>query len=149
MPTKIARTDQTIIGFTRKWFVPAARVAIFIIFFYFGVLKLVGQSPASPLALALTDRTIGANHFDVAFKLLAIYECVIGVLFLLPKATRIVIPLLLIHLLVVCSPLILVPHMAWIRPGVPTLEGQYIIKNVLLVVLAIGIAAQTPPLKNK
>jgi len=43
----------------------------------------------------------------------------------------------------------LVPHEAWTKPFVPTLEGQYIIKNVVLAALAIGIAAQTPPLKQK
>lgn len=146
---KITAIDKQIIEWTRVSFMPVARAAIFIIFFYFGFLKLINQSPASPLALALTAKTIGAAHFNLAFKLLAVYECLIGVLFLIPKATRVVIPLLFIHLLVVCSPLILVPHLAWVKPFVPTLEGQYIIKNVLLIALAIGIAAQTKPLPTR
>lgn len=146
---KITKIDQQVIEWTRVSFIPVARMAIFIIFFYFGLLKLLSQSPASPLALALTAKTIGAVHFTLAFKLLAVYECLIGVLFLIPKATRIVIPLLFIHLLIVCSPLLLVPHLAWVRPFVPTLEGQYIIKNVLLIALAIGIAAQTKPLSRR
>ncbi|MEO6513312.1 MAG: hypothetical protein ABIR37_01360 [Candidatus Saccharimonadales bacterium] len=38
------------------------------------------------------------------------------------------------------------PELAWVKPLVPTLEGQYIIKNVLLVAIALGVAAQTKPL---
>lgn len=138
--------DLEIIAWLRRWFLPLARIAIFIVYFYFGILKLLGDSPASPLAHALVNRTIGAAHFDLSFNLLAIYECVVGVLFLIPKATRVVIPLLVIHMLIVCSPLVLVPHEAWVKPFVPTLEGQYIIKNVAIIAVAIGIAAQTPPL---
>jgi uncharacterized membrane protein YkgB len=138
-----------IIEWLRRSYIPLARVAIFIVYFYFGILKLVGESPASPLAKALTDRTIGGQYFDIAFMLLAIYECIIGLLFLIPKATRIVIPMLFVHLLIVCSPLILVADQVWVKPFVPTLEGQYIIKNVLLIAVAMGIAAQTRPLIKK
>jgi uncharacterized membrane protein YkgB len=143
---KVRNLDLEIIRWLRLSFLPLARVAIFIVYFYFGILKLFGQSPATPLAAALTAKTIGLQYFHVAFMILAVYECVIGVLFLIPKATRIVIPLLFIHLIIVSSPLILVPHLAWVRPFVPTLEAQYIIKNIAIIALAIGIAAQTKPL---
>ncbi len=91
---KIKDLDKLIIKSTSGAFIPVARVAIFIIFFYFGVLKLIDQSPASPLAMSLVSQTIGAQYFDITFKLLAVFECLIGVLFLIPKATRIVVPLL-------------------------------------------------------
>jgi uncharacterized membrane protein YkgB len=144
---KIKNIDRTIIKWLRVSFLPIARIAIFIIYFYFGALKLFGQSPATPLAAALAAKTIGIQHFKLAFNLLAIYECIIGILFLLPKATRIVIPMLFIHLIIVCSPLILVPHLAWVKPFIPTLEGQYVIKNIAIIALGIGIAAQTKPIR--
>lgn len=125
---------------------PVARVAIFIVYFYFGLLKLLDVSPASPLASALTAKTIGMQYFHTSFIILAIFECVIGVLFLFPRATRAVIPMLFIHMAVVCSPLFLVPSEAFTQAFVPTLEGQYIIKNVVIIAVAIGIAAQTKPL---
>ncbi|HEY1646065.1 MAG TPA: hypothetical protein VGF75_06940, partial [Candidatus Saccharimonadales bacterium] len=128
---------------------PLARVAIFIVYFWFGILKLFNQSPAIPIAKALAAQTIGLAHFNLALNILAVLECLIGILFLFPKATRIVIPLLVIHLAVVCSPLVLVPHLAWSRALVPTLDGQYIIKNVVIGALAIGIAAQTKPLQKR
>lgn len=110
---------------------------------------MTGASPAGELAEALTAKTIGLDWFDVSYKLLALLECVIGVLFLIPKAVRIVIPLLFIHLLMVCSPLILVPELTWQSFMVPTLEGQYIIKNVAIVALAFGVAAHTKPFGSK
>jgi uncharacterized membrane protein YkgB len=111
----IKTLDLAIIERLRRSFIPLARIAIFIIYFWFGILKLFNLSPASPLAQALTAKTI---------------------------------PMLVIHMIIVCSPLILVPHLAWSKPFVPTLEGQYIIKNVAIIALAIGIAAQTRPLKR-
>ncbi len=145
----IKNIDIKIIKWLRAAFLPMARIAIFIIFFWFGALKLLDLSPAGPLADALVTKTFGVGNFDVLFQILAIFECIIGILFLFPKFTRIVIPLLFIHMAVVCSPLFLVPELTWSKPFVPTLEGQYIIKNVAIIALAIGIAAQAPPLLKK
>jgi hypothetical protein len=35
----------------KRSFVPLGRMALFVIYFYFGALKLIGQSPAAPLAV--------------------------------------------------------------------------------------------------
>lgn len=137
-----------LISFFRRTFSPFARISIFLVFFWFGLIKLLGLSPASPLAEALTSKTVGLQYFDILFYVLAVIECVIGILFLLPKATRVVIPLLLFHMLIVCSPLVLVSEYTWQQFGVPTLEGQYIIKNAVVVAVAIGIAASAKPLRQ-
>lgn len=142
-------TDEKLIGFFRRTFEPVARFSIFLIFFWFGLIKLLGFSPASPLAEELINRTVGLQYFDALFITLALLECAVGILFLLPKLTRVVIPLLLVHLLIVCSPLLLVPSYTWQSFLVPTLEGQYIIKNVVVIAVAIGIAASTKPLASK
>lgn len=147
--TKITEIDLKLIAFFKRAFLPVARFSIFLIFFWFGLIKLLGLSSASPLAEALTAKTVGMQYFDPLFYSLALMECVIGILFLFPKATRIVIPLLLIHMLIVCSPLILLPDYTWQQFGVPTLEGQYIIKNAVVVAVAIGIAAYAQPLAHK
>jgi uncharacterized membrane protein YkgB len=139
--------DLRVIAFFKRTFAPVARVSIFLIFFWFGLIKLLGLSPASPLAKALTEKTVGLQYFDALFMVLAVVECVIGLLFLFPKMTRVVIPLLLVHMAVVCSPLVMVPQYTWQSFLVPTLEGQYIIKNAVVVAVAIGIAASTQPLK--
>lgn len=141
--------DLRLIAFFKRSFVPVSRGALFVVFFWFGMIKLLGLSPASPLAEALTAKTVGMQYFDTLFIILALVECLIGLLFLLSKATRIVIPLLLAHMAIVCSPLVLVPEYVWQSFLVPTLEGQYIIKNAVVVAVAIGIAASTQPLATK
>jgi uncharacterized membrane protein YkgB len=140
--------DLKIIAFLKRIHIPVARFSIFLIFFWFGIIKLLGLSPAGSLAEALTAHTVGMQYFDTLFILLSLIECTIGVLFLFPKMTRIVIPLLLAHMALVCSPLVLLPGMIWQAPFVPTLEGQYIIKNAVVVAVAIGIAASAQPLSQ-
>lgn len=144
-----ASIDLRVIAFFLRTYIPLARIALFVVFFWFGFIKLTGMSPAGPLAEALTVKTVGPELFDVLFKVLAFLECVIGVLFLIPKAVRIVIPLLFLHMAVVCGPLILVPEMTWQSFMVPTLEGQYIIKNIVIVALAFGVAAHAQPLSKR
>lgn len=146
---KAAALDVRVIEFFRRTYIPLARVALFVVFFWFGFIKLTGMSPAGELAEALTAKTVGSELFDVLFKILAFLECVIGVLFLIPKAVRVVIPLLFFHMAVVCAPLVLVPELTWQAFLVPTLEGQYIIKNIVIVALAFGIAAHTEPLSKQ
>lgn len=147
--TEIQAIDLKLIAFFRRTFIPVARFSIFLIFFWFGFIKLLGLSPASPLAEALVSKTVGIQYFDALFYILAAVECIIGILFLFPKATRIVIPLLLFHMLIVCSPLIFVPEYTWQEFAVPTLEGQYIIKNAVVIAVAIGIAASAKPMRPR
>jgi uncharacterized membrane protein YkgB len=124
-----------------QWFEPVARIAVFIIYFWFGLLKLLDLSPATPLASALVSHTIGMPYFAISFKTLAVYECVLGLLFLIPALTWLSTVLLVVHLVIVTSPLVLVASVAWVHPLVPTLEGQYIIKDLAILALAVGIIA--------
>jgi uncharacterized membrane protein YkgB len=141
----LKRIDQKLIDFFKRTYLPVARISLFIVFFWFGFLKLLDISPAGALAVALTDKTIGVELFYPLYTLLAALECAIGILILIPKAVRVTIPLLFIHLIIVCSPLLLLPELTWQKPFVPTLEGQYILKNVLIIAVAFGIAAHTDP----
>jgi uncharacterized membrane protein YkgB len=119
--------------------IPLARMSLFLIYFWFGAVKLLGLSQATPLARALTESTIGGQFFATSFMILAVIECVIGLLFLIPKLTRITVVLALLHMLVVCSPLLLVPVLSWQAFMIPTIEGQYIIKNLALVSLMLVV----------
>ncbi len=140
--------DRRLIRFFRKISEPSARIALFIVFFWFGILKVVGLSPANGLVLRLFQETIPWMSFGTFIILFGLLECLIGVLFLIKGTERVVIPLLLIHMITTFLPLILLPEIGWQRFLVPTLEGQYIIKNVVLIAAAIGIAAHLHPLKE-
>ena len=120
-------------------FEPFARVSLFVIYFWFGAVKLTGLSQASPLAEALVTNTVGAQYFHTLFMVLAVLECIIGILFLIPRCTKVAVVALAAHMVIVCSPLLLVPQMAWQRWFIPTIEGQYIIKNLALLSLALAL----------
>jgi hypothetical protein len=137
----VPQVEQRIIDLAARSFEPAARIAIFVIYFWFGFLKVINLSSATPLATALTSHTIGMQYFNVSFKALAFYECGLGLLFLIPAMTRLSVILLVVHMGIVISPLIIVANVAWTHPLVPTLEGQYIIKNLAIIALAVGILA--------
>ena len=129
---------------------PAARISLFIVFFWFGLLKALGLSPASSLVHGLFDSTLGwAMPFSAFYIAFALFECLIGILFLIKGAVRIVIPLLFVHMIMTFLPLVFLPTESWQAPFVPTLVGQYIIKNLVLIATAIGIAAHLHPLPHK
>ena len=143
---QITNLDIHLIHFFRRISVPFARIAIFIVFFWFGFLKVIGLSPATPLVQALFEHTISFMSFDIFLVAFGVFECIIGILFLIPRAERIVIPLLLVHLVTTIGPLVLLSQETWTGFMVPTLEGQYIIKNVLIIASALIVAAHVHPL---
>ncbi len=73
----------------------------------------------------------------------------IGILFLIPRAERVVLPLLAVHMITTAGPLLMLPQETWSAFMVPTLEGQYIIKNVVIIAAAAGIAAHIHPLAER
>ncbi|MCC7436506.1 hypothetical protein IT402_01365, partial [Candidatus Nomurabacteria bacterium] len=62
---------------------------------------------------------------------------------------RVVFPLLLFHMVTTFLPLIFLPSIVWQSAFVPTLEGQYIIKNLVIIATAIGIVSHLHPLAKK
>lgn len=142
------RIDHKIIHILRKAFLPTARISLAIIFIWFGILKVLGLSPASGLVHNLFDATISWMSFSTFYLLFAWFEVIIGALFLFPRATRVVIPLLFIHMITTFMPLIFLPSESWSGFMVLTLPGQYIVKNLVIIAVAIGIAAEIDPLKR-
>ncbi len=127
---------------------PLSRFGLFVVFFWFGALKVLDLSPASPLVQALFEHTIPVMPFSLFIIIFGVLEMLIGVMFLLRGAERAVIPLLFFHMATTIMPLFLLQSVTWSGFLVPTLEGQYIIKNILIIAAAIGIASHLHPLKK-
>jgi uncharacterized membrane protein YkgB len=121
---------------------PVARAAILVVYAWFGALKLFDASPANPLVRSLLEQTLPFISFERFIIFLGLYEIAIGVLFAIPRLERVALALVVPHLIMTTGPLVLLPAIAWKGFLTPTLEGQYIIKNVLIVATALGIAAQ-------
>lgn len=137
---KLESLDSVIIKHTKRWAIPMSRFSIFLVYFWFGALKVFSlNGAANPLVIALLSETLpGASpaSFLVAFGLL---EMLIGLIFIVPHLERLGIFILALHLFTTIMPLFILPAHTWQSFLVPTLEGQYIIKNILIIALAIGI----------
>lgn len=137
----IQALDRVIRGRMRAVADPAARVSLFIIFFWFGILKPLGYSSAEPLVLKTVDwmPILTAGQW---LSVIGWWEVLIGVFFLFRKTTRIAIALLFLQMGGTFMPLFILPEITF-QPGgipfLPTLEGQYIIKNLIIISAALVI----------
>lgn len=136
-----AEFEHKLITTAGKLHLPLIRIALFVVYFWFGILKLVGTSPANPLVGDLLNRTLPFLAFDSFIIGFSIFEVLIGVLFLIPKFDRLSLAFVAMHMVMTAGPLVLLPQVTWQAFFTPTLEGQYIIKNVLIIAAAVTIAA--------
>ncbi len=116
------------------------RIPIFIIFFWFGFLKIVDLSPAQELV----QDTVYWMPFlsaEMWTYVIGYWEVLIGVFFLFKKTTLIAMLLLLIQMSGTFLPLVILPEITFqdSNPFLPTLEGQYIIKNIIIITAALII----------
>lgn len=138
------RLDRRIIRWMAEHGLTLLRLALGAVFFWFGVLKFFpGASPAEELAgRTIETLTFGSISQDAALMILAVWEVAIGIGLFLGRWMRAVLLLLFVQMLGTITPLFLFPSETFtIFPIAPTLEGQYIIKNVVIVASAIVLGA--------
>jgi uncharacterized membrane protein YkgB len=135
------KIDNEIASFMQKWGVIALRISLGIIFIWFGILKTIGISPAEPLVKA----TVGWLPFfstDGWVIIIGWWEVAIGVFFLFKQTLRVAIGLLAMQMAGTFMPLIILTEVTF-QPGgfpyAPTMEGQYIIKNLLIISAALVV----------
>ncbi|GMV23388.1 MAG: hypothetical protein AMXMBFR57_33370 [Acidimicrobiia bacterium] len=120
---------------------PALRLSLAVIFIWFGLLKPLGLSPAAPLVEA-TVRWMPFFSPQQWVSVIGWWEVAIGVTFLFHSTLRIAIALLFMQMVGTFLPLVMLPY-ATFQPGhypfVPTMEGQYIIKNLLIISAALVV----------
>jgi uncharacterized membrane protein YkgB len=114
-------------------------IALGIVMIWFGMLKPLGMSPAEAL-VAKATAWIPIPGF---LYVLAAWEIAIGVCFLFKRLHRFALILLFLHMPGTMLPLITLPEDTWVHfPIGLTLEGQYIIKNLVLVAAAIVLGGK-------
>lgn len=120
------------------------RWSIGLIFIWFGTLKLVpGMSPADQIATETTmTLTFGVLSEDVARLALACLELAIGIGLVTGRFLRVTLLLLFAQMAGTLTPLVISPDRIWSDfPFVLTLEGQYIMKNAVLISAGFVIGA--------
>jgi uncharacterized membrane protein YkgB len=136
---RIDRADAAITRWMARHGLTILRVAIGIVFVWFGALKLVpGLSPAEDLVRATVPFLPG----EVFLPVLAAWEIAIGLGFVAGRALRGAILLLFLQMPGTLAPVVLLPERVFTAfPYGLTLEGQYIVKNLVLISAALVIGA--------
>ena len=116
------------------------RIPIFIIFFWFGFLKIIDLSPAQQLV----KDTVYWMPFLSAESwtyVIGAWEVLIAICFLFKRTTLIAMILLFLQMSGTFLPLVILPEITFqnSNPFLPTLEGQYIIKNIIIITAALMI----------
>lgn len=143
-PRWLDRLDQRLTEWLADIGLPFLRVMLGVVFLWFGVLKFFPNlSPAQELVGRTVERlSFGMVQPDVALPIVAAWECLIGVGLIVGRWMRTVLVLLLAQMLGTLTPIFIFPDEVFIRvPWAPTLEGQYIIKNLVLVAAALVLGA--------
>lgn len=141
MRIDVDRIDGAIAGFMRRTGEPALRVSLAVVFVWFGLLKPLGLSPAADL-VRQTVAWMPVLSPDGWLAAVGWWEVAIGTTFLFRSTIRIAIALMAIQMLGTFLPLLILPEVTF-QPGrAPwglTLEGQYIVKNILIISAALVV----------
>ena len=138
------RLDRRITTWMARYGLLLLRLSLGIVFFWFGFLKFFpGLSPAQDLATRTIETlSFGLVRPELSIYILAVWECLIGLGLLIGRYMRVTLLLLFLQMLGTISPILLFPAEVFSRiPYAPTLEGQYIIKNMVLISAALVLGA--------
>ncbi|MEO6695077.1 MAG: hypothetical protein ABIY50_06400 [Ignavibacteria bacterium] len=145
------KIDRSISGFMNRHGVKALQISLAIIFVWFGLLKVLDISPAAGLVKA-TVNWMPLFDTDTWLKIIGYWEVIIGVCFLFKKTLRIAIALLAMQMVGTFMPLVILTGVTFQQgmfPYAPTIEGQYIIKNLLIISAALVIGGSVRNRDNK
>jgi len=138
------RADHLITTWMARNGIKLLRISIGIIFIWFGALKYFDHlSPAQDLAINTIQR-LTAHLFPDKLDLyiLATLEVFIGIGLIFKLFLRFTLFLLFVQMLGTFSPLVLFPEGAFtVFPYGLTLEGQYILKNLIIISAGIVIGS--------
>ncbi len=143
----IDRLDKIIIPRLRKYGLKFLRHSIAVVFIWFGALKVVGASPAAELA----SKTVYWLDPGFFVPFLGYWEVLIGVCFLFRPLLRFGMLILAPQMAGTFLPLVLLPHVVYQNGNLllPTLEGQYIIKNLVIISAAMVLGAHINDAEEK
>lgn len=142
--------DKRITSWMSKYGLLLLRLSIGIVFFWFGILKFFpGLSPAQDLAIRTIEMlAFGLIPGNISIHLLATWEVLIGIGLLTGNYMRVTLFLLFLQMIGTMTPVFLFPAEVFTKVAyAPTLEGQYIIKNLVIISAGLVLGA-TVRMKN-
>ena len=128
--------DRRLADWMERWGHRIHRITLAMVFLWFGVLKVAGEESAT----SLIAHTVYFAPPEIMVPILGLWEVAIGLCLLFLPLLRIAILLLAIRLPGTLLALILKAEVCFVElPWVPSLEGQYLIKDFLLFGAALVI----------
>lgn len=131
--------DRAVVGWMAEYGLSILRISLGVIFLWFGALKLVpGLSPAEDLVRA----TVYFVDPDLFLPVLAVWEMLIGIGLIAGRFLRATLLLLFLQMPGTALPMVVLPEVVWTAfPYGLTMEGQYIVKNLVLIGAGLVIGA--------
>jgi uncharacterized membrane protein YphA (DoxX/SURF4 family) len=141
LPAPIRRATDRMARWLADHSVAILRVSLGLVFLMFGILKFIpGASPAEELAVRTVQTlSFGMLSAQAALLLTAVVETFIAVTLISGRLMRTGLVVMAGALVGIMSPLVL--FAADMFPGAPTLEAQYVLKDIVLVASGLVIAA--------
>lgn len=133
------KLDNILVNWMSRYGLLVLRIGLGIVFFWFGALKFFpGLSPAE----GLVRNTIYFINPDLFLPVLAAWETLIGIGLIWGKYMRLTLLLLFLQMPGTALPILVLPDVVWTNfPFGLTLEGQYIIKNLVLIGAGLVLGA--------
>lgn len=115
------------------------RISLAVVYIWFGALKIFGMSPADELV----EQTVYWFQPEIFIPILGVCEVLIGLGLLIKRFIPYTIVLLLMHMAATFFPVFILKTICFDAfPYCPTLAGQYIIKNLVLISGALVITSK-------
>jgi uncharacterized membrane protein YkgB len=118
------------------------RITLGLVFVWFGALKIAGY----PTVTTILAHTVFLGPPDVTVRILGGWEVLIGVCLIIRPLIRVALPLLLLRLVGTAAAMVLKADVCFVgAPWVPTPEGQYLVKDLMLFAAAVVIGGTARP----
>ena len=142
----LERIDSKVLALLERVALPLLRVSLGIVFVWFGILKITGQTPVAQL-VADTVFWIDPDWF---VPLLGVFEALVGFGLLFGRGLRLVLALFILQMIGTFLVLVVQPDVAFQNgnPLILTTEGEFVVKNLVLLSAGLTIGSRLKALSS-
>lgn len=136
------RIDARVLSALDRIALPALRISLGVVFIWFGALKLLDVSPVS----GLVARTVYWFDPDIVVPALGVFEIAVGSMLVLNKLLRVALALFAGQMVGTFLVFAVLPNVAF-RDGNPlllTVEGEFVVKNLVLLTAGMVVGSRLP-----
>jgi len=143
---RLERIDSRVLGLLERFALPLLRLSLGIIFVWFGMLKITGQTPVSELVA----ETVFWLNPDWFVPMLGVFEVLVGIGLLIGRGLRLVLALFVLQMVGTFLVLVVQPDVAF-QDGnllMLTTEGEFVVKNLVLLSAGLMIGSRLRALSS-